>query len=435
MSKETPTPDLSLTDSVARYIKRSRRNITILFTDIEDSTTYWEKHGDIKGRLMVDLHNRLTFPVIRKFRGKIIKTIGDSIMASFKKPENAVRAAIGIQQILEKARRADEEFTLRVRIGIHTGLAVVERQDVFGDVVNAAARVESQAKGNEILLSGATSHEVREYDFGLVHAGVFRPKGKTNHMKLLRCPWEDFESIIDDIKPGSYLPVLARQRAAIGVFVLTAVATAYFFYIQYLRFIIADNKDTAALFLNPHLILEDYPIVLIGLGVLFVAVTVTILRVRAAPHLVLRTLSGSFGFAVGVFIFVLPSTYLPFDLIPTSKTPLHASRYLFVRVQEDDAPVLAEPRDDAEVIRTVDAGDILLQVDYAKRKGLWWDKVFLGTDQFGWLVRKSPAKIGVPEKQISEAGKFYFRHRDLYGLILGLVGFVWGFRQFRIRPT
>ena len=69
--------------NTSRQIKSSKRNVTILFTDIEESTNYWHRFGDVEGRLMVDRHNRLLFPVVGKFKGRIIKTIGDSIMAAF----------------------------------------------------------------------------------------------------------------------------------------------------------------------------------------------------------------------------------------------------------------------------------------------------------------------------------------------------------------
>jgi len=51
--------------SITRQIRSTRKQITILFTDIEDSTRYWDIRGDIDGRLMVDYHNRLIFPVMK----------------------------------------------------------------------------------------------------------------------------------------------------------------------------------------------------------------------------------------------------------------------------------------------------------------------------------------------------------------------------------
>lgn len=92
-------------DSITRQIEKSKKDVTILFTDIERSTEFWDRHGDTAGRLMLDLHNKLMFPVIRSFKGTVTKTIGDSIMASFRKPEDAVRAAIGMQQILDKRKQ------------------------------------------------------------------------------------------------------------------------------------------------------------------------------------------------------------------------------------------------------------------------------------------------------------------------------------------
>ena len=133
-----------------RHINSSKQHVTILFTDIEDSSKYWDKFGDVQGRLMVDRHNRLLFPMVHKFKGRIIKTIGDSIMAAFAKPEQAMKAAIAMQQTMASERQGDVTFDVRIRIGIHTGEAIVEKEDIYGDIVNVAARVESVGKGNAL---------------------------------------------------------------------------------------------------------------------------------------------------------------------------------------------------------------------------------------------------------------------------------------------
>ncbi len=142
--------------SISSHIDKSQKDVTILFTDIEDSTLYWHTHGDLAGRLMVDRHNRILFPIVKKFRGRIIKTIGDSIMAMFKRPKDALNAAIAMQQVLREEREKDPDFPIKIRIGIHTGKAIVEHNDVYGDIVNVAARVEGQSKGNGIALSSKT---------------------------------------------------------------------------------------------------------------------------------------------------------------------------------------------------------------------------------------------------------------------------------------
>ncbi len=435
MSTEKDLSRQLLSSAVKDYIKHSRRQVTILFTDIEDSTMFWEEVGDVQGRLMVDLHNRLSFPVIRKFRGKVIKTIGDSIMVSFKNPVNAVKAAIGIQQILATARDADDAFTLKVRIGIHTGQALVEAKDVFGDVVNVAARVESQAKGNQILVSERTAREVEEYEFNLAAAGRFKPKGKSELMSVFRVPWEEFESIIDGIKPGSYLPVVARQKVAIAVAGTVSLVAAYALYLNYLRYVAADSKAIAVLSLNPELILWEYPIVIGVIAVVLSVMMIVLLRVQAAPHIILKLLNGGFGFGVGFFVLFAAFSLSPVDFLPFGKSVVFESQHLFVNVIESDSQIYAEPAEDSEILRNVDAGNILLQMDAKKVEGVWWFKIYLGPEEYGWIIRISPPKMGVAETRVSQADKFFFRLRDIYALVLGMIGFVIGFVKFSIRPV
>ncbi len=66
----------SIAAGLSRHIRKSTKPLTILLTDVGGSTEYFDERGDIEGRLMVDQHNRLVFPVITRFRGKIIKTTG-----------------------------------------------------------------------------------------------------------------------------------------------------------------------------------------------------------------------------------------------------------------------------------------------------------------------------------------------------------------------
>src|SRR5213594_2112112 len=79
-------------------LEKMRTPVTILFSDIKGSTAYFEKKGDVEGMAMLDRHNSLLFPVIERGHGRVVKTIGDSIMASFDDAVDAVRAAAGIQR-------------------------------------------------------------------------------------------------------------------------------------------------------------------------------------------------------------------------------------------------------------------------------------------------------------------------------------------------
>lgn len=435
-----------ITSSIVRQIRRSRKAVTILFTDIEDSTRYWDTYGDIKGRLMVDMHNRLTFPVVKRFGGRIIKTIGDAIMASFKDPEDAIKAAIGIQQVLQLAREKDPNFGLKVRIGLHTGHALVEDNDVFGNVVNVAARVESKAKGNEILLSKTTVAKLNRRNLNLVRKGEYELKGKRHSMVLYSCNWQKCPDMTRWVRFSNWLPVFSRQKKELLLYLLTACGVCYFLYLKYLRYLISDSQEVALLFLNPYRAWNDYPVEISVAAVVMALLLFLVFKARRIPHLLFRFLKGSFGFAVlfalAHFLLQLApadSLNLGFARLNTSGLKLdnrvHESRHLFVEVLADNTPVYERPNPSSEQLKRLDAGYLLLLTDVATRGGYTWSKVLIAPGRSGWVERVTPPKVGVPSVRVTWASKFYFYYRDLYALIIGLFGFVWGWLNFRIKPT
>ena len=60
-------------------IESRKKHVTILFTDIRGSTSFFSMEGDVEGMAMIHRHNTLLFPLIKKYRGRIVKTIGDAI--------------------------------------------------------------------------------------------------------------------------------------------------------------------------------------------------------------------------------------------------------------------------------------------------------------------------------------------------------------------
>jgi class 3 adenylate cyclase/CHAT domain-containing protein len=169
------------------------REVTILFTDIKGSTQFFEKRGDLEGRAMVQAHNDLLFPIVEKHGGTVIKTIGDAIMASFQLPSDAVASAIEMQRSLECHNRdTNAGEGISVRIGINHGTGLVETNDVFGDVVNVAARIESLADGGEILVSETVYNAVRYSDDVILrYRSDAEVKGKSEPIKLYSAAWND----------------------------------------------------------------------------------------------------------------------------------------------------------------------------------------------------------------------------------------------------
>lgn len=126
--------------------------VTILFSDIEDSTALNQKMGDTRWMRLLREHNEIVRREVGLHRGFEVKTIGDAFMIAFQSAKDAIRCAIAIQRAVARHNKEATE-SVRVRIGLHTGELVRERDDFYGRHVNFAARVASEAKAGEILVS------------------------------------------------------------------------------------------------------------------------------------------------------------------------------------------------------------------------------------------------------------------------------------------
>ena len=174
-----------------------KRPIVILFSDIVGSTQFFEQRGDIEGRAMVSRHHRQMFPVIQKYEGSIIKTMGDSIMASFENVAAACSCARDMQTILLGENKSlPPEDRIAIRIAMHYGRAVIEKNDVFGDAVNVASRIEKYTDGSQIMLSQSVVDALQNNpEYTVVNVGSVAMKGKSEIMPLYRLQWYDGETI------------------------------------------------------------------------------------------------------------------------------------------------------------------------------------------------------------------------------------------------
>src|SRR5437899_3595877 len=121
-----------------------RHPLTVLFTDIAGFTAYAATRGDQAATRLVHRHDQAVLPALRRHSGRILKRLGDGLMAAFASPAAALRAALEMQQ----AARG-----VRLRIGIHAGAARSRAGDLIGHEVNVAARIAERALGGEILVS------------------------------------------------------------------------------------------------------------------------------------------------------------------------------------------------------------------------------------------------------------------------------------------
>ncbi len=125
-------------------------SLTFLFTDIKGSTELYERVGDLVAFDLVREHFRTLNEIVAAEGGAVVKTIGDSVMATFLSPDHALAAALRIREAMRRLHETHGREDLLLKIGIHEGpcLAVNlnERQDYFGQTVNIASRVQGLAR-------------------------------------------------------------------------------------------------------------------------------------------------------------------------------------------------------------------------------------------------------------------------------------------------
>lgn len=129
-------------------------NLTLLFTDLRDSTRLYRQIGDAFAFARVRQHFELLEESIAKESGAVVKTIGDAVMAVFREPIHAVRAICAAYIALSQLEGSP---ALAIKAGIHSGACIVvtlnDRLDYFGTTVNIAARLPSLSQGSEIIIS------------------------------------------------------------------------------------------------------------------------------------------------------------------------------------------------------------------------------------------------------------------------------------------
>lgn len=126
--------------------------VTIVFTDIVDSTLMLSRLGDHAWLEVIRRHNAVIEELTAAHGGTVVETQGDGSMLAFSSARRAVAGAQAIQNEIERSF-ADFSPPIRIRIGIHTGDALQEAEHFFGTTVHYAARVASHALGGEVLVS------------------------------------------------------------------------------------------------------------------------------------------------------------------------------------------------------------------------------------------------------------------------------------------
>jgi len=169
-------------------LKKYERTLSILFTDIEGYTRMSESQSIVETMAILQESDQIIAPIIKKHEGVVIKKIGDAYMARFDSADSAIMAGIQIQQAIysnNQKRSEADQITWNIRIGINTGPVFVKDGDVFGDAVNIASRVESNARSGEVYCTRETADSVSSSRFQFESRDRRRVKGKSEPIELL----------------------------------------------------------------------------------------------------------------------------------------------------------------------------------------------------------------------------------------------------------
>jgi class 3 adenylate cyclase len=160
-----------------RSVEPTRVLATVLFTDIVGSTRRAAELGDRRWRELLDTHDELAGRLVQRWGGRLVKTTGDGILATFDGPGRAIGCAAALREGLDA-------IGVQIRAGLHIGEVELRADDVGGIAVHVAARVMATAGAGEIVVSRTVRDLVAGSDIVLQDRGSKRLKGVEGDWQL-----------------------------------------------------------------------------------------------------------------------------------------------------------------------------------------------------------------------------------------------------------
>ena len=168
------------------------REICVVFADVSGSTSLYEKLGDAGALAAIDRCIAAMTRATQLNKGRVVKTIGDEVMAVFDSAAQGFQAASEMQQRIDELPPPAPDVKLAIRAGFHFGPALLENNDVFGDTVNTAARMAGLAKAGQIITTAETvavlpellRQSCREID-------ALAVKGKADNVNVCEVIWQE----------------------------------------------------------------------------------------------------------------------------------------------------------------------------------------------------------------------------------------------------
>jgi len=185
-----------------------RKLTAIMFTDIVGYSKIMSTNEKI-GLELLDSQSELVLPIIKNFNGKVLKKMGDAFFVDFSSSINAIECSVKIQKALKDYNFSkDSEKKLLLRIGLHIGDVFIKEDDLFGEGINVAARLEPLAEPGGICMSQAFYDSVKvKSDFSAVRVGDVALKNILSKYTIYKIPSfyaEDYIEPISDSEKDTF---------------------------------------------------------------------------------------------------------------------------------------------------------------------------------------------------------------------------------------
>src|SRR5262245_5652909 len=233
--QEQPTPQAASSAPEPRSRDAERRQLTVMFCDLVDSTKLSSLLDPEEYREIVRAYQLACTEIIQRYDGHIAQLLGDGLLIYFgyphaheDDPQRAVRTGLGILDAmgdLNKRLEQEKGITLALRLGIHTGLVVVGvmgggRQEhlALGETPNIAARIQGLAESNTLMISEATHRLVQGY-FAYQDLGVQTLRGVSQPLHVYRVLGASgVHNRLEVAQPRGLTPLVGREQE-VGILV------------------------------------------------------------------------------------------------------------------------------------------------------------------------------------------------------------------------
>jgi class 3 adenylate cyclase/predicted ATPase len=229
LAEEELPPQVAPLSTEQRIPEAERRQLTVMFCDLVESTALSGQLDPEDYRDMVRAYQRVCTDVLQRYDGHIAQLLGDGLLIYFgyphaheDDPQRAVRAGLGMLAVmgdLNSRLQPDKGIQLAIRVGVHTGLVVVgemggqgrQEQLALGETPNIAARIQGLAAPNTVVISDATHHLVQGY-FQCQDMGAQPLRGVAEPMRVYQVLRESgATSRLEVAQPRGLTPLVGRE--------------------------------------------------------------------------------------------------------------------------------------------------------------------------------------------------------------------------------